>query len=156
MPPTISGKPYLGVELSVDEGQWSGTEPLTYAYRWQRCRQGSCVDVEGETTHTVTRDDLGSSLVVVVTATNGAGSATAASSPSRRASRQVFCVVPRVQGKRLPAARRSIRAAHCALGRMRHAGSARPLGRVIAQSPRPGLRRPAGTKVNLVVSKGQR
>ena len=44
MPPTIMGDPYLGVELSVDEGQWSGTEPC-HAYRWQRCRQGSCVDV---------------------------------------------------------------------------------------------------------------
>ena len=156
MPPKIMGKPYLGVDLSVDEGQWTGTEPLTYAYQWQRCRRGSCDYVDGETTHTVTRDDLGSSLVVVVTATNGAGSATAASSPSRRASRRVFCVVPRVQGQRLPAARRSIRAAHCSLGRMRHTRSARPLGRVIAQSPRPGLRRPEGTKVNLVVSKGQR
>ena len=155
MPPKIMGTPYLGAELSVDEGQWSGTEPFTYAYRWQRCRQGSCADIEGETTHTVTRDDLRSSFVVVVTATNGAGSATAASAPSRRASRRVFCVVPRVHGKRLPAARRSIRAAHCSLGRMRHARSARAFGRVIAQSPRPGLRRPVGTKVNLVVSKGR-
>ena len=158
MPPTVMGDPYLGVELTVDEGQWSGTQPFAFAYRWQQCGPGACFDIEGETgsTHTVTRDDLGSNLVVIVTATNGAGSATAASSFSRRASRRVFCVVPRVQGKRLAAARRTIRRAHCALGRVRHARSRRARGRVIAQGPRPGLRRPVGTKVNLVLSKGRR
>jgi hypothetical protein len=155
-PPVIVDHPYLGVELSVDEGEWAGTEPFTYSYRWERCRAGACTDIEGEETHTVDRDDLGSSLVVVVTATNGAGSATAASAPSRRATRRPVCVVPRVLGKRLAAARRSIRAAHCSLGRVRRTSSRKSAGRVIAQSPRPGLRKPAGTKVKLVVSKGRR
>ena len=155
-PPMIVDAPYLGVELSVDEGEWAGTEPFTYSYRWERCRAGACTDIEGEETHTVDRDDLGSSLVVIVTATNGAGSATAASAPSRRATRRPVCVVPRVVGKRLAAARRSIRAAHCSLGRVRRISSRKSAGRVIAQSPRPGLRKPAGTKVKLVVSKGRR
>ena len=156
MPPTILGDPYLGAELSVDEGQWSGTQPFSYTYLWERCRSGVCTEIEGETSHTVSRDDLGSSLVVIVTATNGAGSAVSASAHTRPASRQVFCVVPRVQGKRLAAARRTIRKAHCTLGRVRRARSSRARGRVIAQSPRPGLRRPMGSKVNLVVSKGRR
>jgi hypothetical protein len=155
-PPSVLERPYLGEDVSVDEGEWSGTEPLSYTYRWERCSQGSCTDIEGEEMHTVTREDLGSSLVVIVTATNGAGSATAASAPSRRVVRRPVCTVPRLVGKRLAAARRSIRAAHCAVGRVRRASSQRARGRVMRQSLRPGLRKPAGTKVNLVVSKGRR
>jgi hypothetical protein len=154
-PPSILGDPYLGVELTVDDGEWSGTEP-SFTYRWERCRNGTCTDIADESDYTVSRGDLGSNLVVIVTATNGAGSATAASAPSRRVSRRPVCVVPRLTGKRLAGARRSIRAAHCAMGRVRRLASPKPRGRVIAQGPRPGLRRPAGTKVNLVVSKGRR
>ena len=155
IPPSITGNPYLGVNLTVDDGQWSGTEP-SYTYRWQRCRSGTCTDIGEESNYTVSRGDLGSNLVVIVTATNGAGSATAASAPSRRVSRRPVCVVPRLIGKRLAGARKSIRGAHCALGRVRRVASHKARGHVIAQGPRPGLRRPAGTKVNLVVSKGQR
>jgi TolB protein len=64
----------------------------------------------------------------------------------------VQCVVPRVIGKRLPAARTRIRNAHCRVGRVRRAHSKR-VGRVIAQRPAPGARRPGGTKVNLVVGR---
>jgi hypothetical protein len=155
VPPRIIGDPYLGEDLTVDEGQWSGTEPFAYSYRWQRCRAGACSDIEDGTMHTVDRSDLGSSLVVIVTATNGAGSATAASAPSRRVTKRPVCVVPRVQGKKLGAARRSIRAAHCSVGRVRRAKSPKKIGRVVKQSLRPGIRKPAGTKVNLVVSKGR-
>jgi PASTA domain-containing protein len=154
--PRIIGDPYLGEDVSVEEGQWSGTEPFTYGYEWQRCRAGACSFVEDGSSHTIGRADLGSSLVVVVTATNGAGSATAASAPSRRVSRRPVCVVPRVLGKKLAAARRSIRGAHCSVGRLRRAKSPKKAGRVIAQGPRPGTRKPAGTRVNLVVSKGRR
>ena len=155
MPPSIMGDPYLGEDLSVDDGQWSGTDP-SYTYQWQRCRNGTCTDIASESEYTVSRGDLGSKLVVIVTATNGAGSATAASAPSRRITRRPVCIVPRLKGKRLAGARRSIRAAHCAMGRVRRVPSRKARGRVLAQGPRPGLRRPAGTKVNLVVSKGRR
>jgi dipeptidyl aminopeptidase/acylaminoacyl peptidase len=65
---------------------------------------------------------------------------------------RVRCVVPRVIGKRLPAARAQIGRAHCRVGRVRRARSRR-VGRVIAQSPGPGAKRPAGTRVNLVVGR---
>jgi PASTA domain-containing protein len=155
IPPSIMGDPYLGEDLSVDDGQWSGTDP-SYTYHWQRCRNGTCTDIADESEYTVSRGDLGSKLVVIVTATNGAGSATAASELSRRVTRRPVCIVPRLKGKRLAGARRSIRAAHCAMGRVRRVASRKARGRVLAQGPRPGLRRPAGTKVNLVVSKGRR
>ena len=59
-PPMIVDALYLGAELGVDEGEWAGTEPFTYSYRWERCRAGSCTEIEGEESHTVDRDDLGS------------------------------------------------------------------------------------------------
>jgi Tol biopolymer transport system component len=64
----------------------------------------------------------------------------------------VRCVVPRVIGKKLPAAQARIRSAHCRAGRVRRVHSRR-VGRVIAQNPRAGARRPAGSRVNLVVGR---
>jgi subtilisin-like proprotein convertase family protein len=75
--------------------------------------------------------------------------------PARK-TRAARCLVPNVRGKTLRAARRTLRRAHCSVGRVRYARSARGRGRVISQSPRPAVRRPLGAKVNLVVSKGRR
>ena len=158
-PPSISAVPYLGDDLEADEGQWGGTSPFSFAYQWQTCdASGACLNIEGETTsiHTVTAGDLKKRLRVVVTASNGAGSATAASPLSRQASRKRFCVVPRVSGKALKGAKAAIRRSNCSVGRVRYARSARAKGRVISQSPRSGVRKAVGTKVNLVVSKGAR
>jgi len=66
------------------------------------------------------------------------------------------CVVPRLQRKTLGAAKRMIRTAHCRLGAVRRAYSRRRKGTVLSQRPAPGTRRPAGTRINLVVSKGRR
>jgi hypothetical protein len=65
----------------------------------------------------------------------------------------VRCVVPRVIGLRLAAARKRITRANCRVGRVRRARSQRRVGRVIAQSPRAGTRRAAGARVNLVVGR---
>ncbi len=63
------------------------------------------------------------------------------------------CVVPRVIGLRLATARKRITRAHCRVGRVRRARSPRRVGRVLSQSPRAGVRRAAGTRVNLVVGR---
>jgi beta-lactam-binding protein with PASTA domain len=68
----------------------------------------------------------------------------------------VKCKVPRVIGKKLPAARRAITRARCRVGRVRRARSLRAQGRVLSQTPRAGITRPKGTRVNLVVSRGRR
>jgi subtilisin-like proprotein convertase family protein len=73
-----------------------------------------------------------------------------------RKTRAAGCVVPNVRGKALRLARRALRRAHCSVGRVRYARSARARGRVISQSLRPKSRRPGGTKINLVVSMGRR
>ncbi|HMJ00070.1 MAG TPA: PASTA domain-containing protein [Gaiellaceae bacterium] len=62
------------------------------------------------------------------------------------------CIVPRVIGLRLPAARTRLTRGHCRVGRVRRARSRR-IGRVIGQSPRAGSRRPRGTRVNLRVGR---
>jgi beta-lactam-binding protein with PASTA domain len=64
-------------------------------------------------------------------------------------------VVPRVIGLTLGRARQRIRARRCSVGRIRRARSRRSLrGRVIAQTPRPGVRRRVGFRVNLVIGRG--
>jgi beta-lactam-binding protein with PASTA domain len=64
--------------------------------------------------------------------------------------------VPKVKGKTLKQAKRSIRAHHCTVGRIRHAASRTvKRGHVIAQKPRPGKRLRHGAKVNVVVSSGK-
>jgi PASTA domain len=66
------------------------------------------------------------------------------------------CKVPKVVGKTLPVARRAITRARCRVGRVRRAKSRKPRGRVVKQTPRWGVSRARGTRVNLVVSRGRR
>lgn len=67
------------------------------------------------------------------------------------------CKVPNVRGKKLAAAKASIKKARCAVGKVARKASKRvKKGRVISQSPRAGSSLPNATKVNLVVSKGKK
>jgi hypothetical protein len=69
----------------------------------------------------------------------------------------VSCVVPKVKGKPLATAKKRIVAAHCGIGKITTARSKTVAkGRVISQSPKPGTRLRAGSKVKLVVSRGKR
>jgi len=61
-------------------------------------------------------------------------------------------VVPRVIGLKLNRAKRRIRARHCSVGRIRRVQSRR-VGRVLAQKPRAGTRKPRGFPVKLVVGR---
>ncbi|NUR78031.1 MAG: S8 family serine peptidase [Thermoleophilia bacterium] len=83
-PPVVTGAAETGGLLSASTGQWSGAQ-ATYTYQWQRCdATGACVEVTGavDSTFAPTADDLGSTLVVFVTATNGDGTATSSSAPT--------------------------------------------------------------------------
>jgi alpha-tubulin suppressor-like RCC1 family protein len=67
------------------------------------------------------------------------------------------CVVPKVTGTKLAAAKRAIRKAHCSVGKVTKAYSKRvKKGRVISQKPKPGKTLPKGSKINLTVSKGKK
>jgi hypothetical protein len=85
-PPTISGTARKGEKLHADPGSWSGTQPIHFSYRWQRCSASgtNCSNIGGATDndYTLTNADVGRTVRVVVTAKNSAGSSTAASSPS--------------------------------------------------------------------------
>jgi hypothetical protein len=67
------------------------------------------------------------------------------------------CVVPRLKGASIAAARRTVARRHCSVGRITRAYSRTvKIGRVISQTPRPGARRAKGAKISLVVSRGRR
>ena len=85
-PPVLSGAAQQGQTLSASAGSWEGTTPLTYAYAWKRCdvRGSACVEIDGATdvSYALATADVGRTLRVFVTASNSAGSATAASAAS--------------------------------------------------------------------------
>jgi hypothetical protein len=85
-PPVISGSAVVGQTLTAAPGKWSGSGPITYAYQWLRCdRNGAtCGDVAKATTfgHVVQPSELGATLRVRVTATNGGGSTQSISAPT--------------------------------------------------------------------------
>ncbi|MGD0273796.1 MAG: PASTA domain-containing protein [Gaiellaceae bacterium] len=67
------------------------------------------------------------------------------------------CVVPKVRGKTLAAAKKMINKAKCSLGKVTRKYHAKiKKGCVISQAPAPGKRLAKGGKVNLVVSRGKR
>jgi Uncharacterized protein conserved in bacteria len=66
------------------------------------------------------------------------------------------CVVPRVTGKTLAAAKRALKAHSCRVGKVKQAFSSKvKKGRVVAQKPKPGKHLRHGAKVALTVSKGK-
>ena len=66
------------------------------------------------------------------------------------------CRVPNVVGKLLSSAKRTIARRHCRTGKLRYAHSRKgKKGTVVSQSRRPGRVLVAGTKINLVVSRGR-
>jgi hypothetical protein len=79
--PTITGLLQDGQLLSVATGTWEGTAPITYSYQWQLCNAlgAACQAISGATGSSLKLSpaDVGSTLAVVVTATNAAGSAQA-------------------------------------------------------------------------------
>ena len=81
--PTISGAAQVNAPpLTASNGTWSGS-PTSFTYQWRRCDTAgaNCLDITGQTaqTHTVTTDDQGATLRVVVTARNAVGATPATS-----------------------------------------------------------------------------
>lgn len=85
-PPTISGRAQQGQTLTADPGTWSGAQPITFAYQWQRCNSSgrNCSSIAGavDKTRVPTAADVGRTLRVVVRATNADGSGNATSAPT--------------------------------------------------------------------------
>ncbi|MGN6870632.1 MAG: hypothetical protein ACTHMY_19750 [Solirubrobacteraceae bacterium] len=81
-PPAIGGTAQQGQTLTVSQGTWSGST-ASYAYQWQDCDSNgsNCANISGATnaSYLASSTDVGDTLVAVVTASNGAGSAQASS-----------------------------------------------------------------------------
>ncbi len=78
----------------------------------------------------------------------------AASGPTKPKSKP--CVVPKLAGKTVAAARRALRRAGCTLGRTTKRRSTKVrAGRVVSSNPKRGAHRRHGTRVALVVSRGR-
>lgn len=83
--PTITGAltATLGTALTAATGSWAGTSPISFSYAWKQCDAtgGSCTAISGATasTYSPVSGDLGKTIRVDVTATNGYGSASATS-----------------------------------------------------------------------------
>jgi len=84
--PSISGDDEVGKLQSASSGTWTGSTPITYTYQWRRCSTTGtgCVAIPDSTSssYVVQAADLGSTIVVAVTATNAVGSATSISPPT--------------------------------------------------------------------------
>src|SRR5689334_1951522 len=86
-PPTISGGTAIDSEQTASPGSWSGSDPKSYIYQWQRCdtNGNNCANFsEARAKNTYNTDVVDSNhrLRVLVTATNSDGSASATSAPT--------------------------------------------------------------------------
>jgi GH25 family lysozyme M1 (1,4-beta-N-acetylmuramidase) len=99
-PPEISGETEVGATLSASTGTWSGSQPLSYSYSWQRCNEdgSGCTAVLNGTEPEYHLDpaDHGHRMKVTVTATNSAGSSSQESSLSEVVTDTTAPVPPRV------------------------------------------------------------
>ncbi|MDQ6777186.1 MAG: hypothetical protein M3071_13430, partial [Actinomycetota bacterium] len=80
--PVVSGSATVGSTLSSTQGSFSGS-PTSFAFQWLDCNSPGtgCTDISGATlsTYRVAGSDVGHALLVVVTANNAGGSASASS-----------------------------------------------------------------------------
>jgi hypothetical protein len=80
-PPTVSGRAQAGQTLTASRGIWSGTQPIAYVYRWERCDLSGvdCSPIAGanSSAYAASTADVGTTIRAVVTATNRAGSVSA-------------------------------------------------------------------------------
>jgi len=88
--PVVSGTTTAGQLLTTSNGKWTGDEPITYSYKWERCNASgeSCTEIAGQTlpVYLLAGEDVGHTIRSVVTAKNIAGTASAESGPTSVAS----------------------------------------------------------------------
>ena len=81
--PNPSGTAKDGQTVKVDNGGWSGQNPIRFTYQWQSCTAAgpSCTDISGATSqsYVIAQAQVGSTLRATVTATNSAGKTSASS-----------------------------------------------------------------------------
>ncbi len=75
--PTVSGTAQVGQTLNGSNGTWNGTTPFQFSYQWSRCDASgkNCNAIAGATDnqYPVVQADVGSTLIITVTASNSDG-----------------------------------------------------------------------------------
>jgi hypothetical protein len=75
--PSPSGTAQVGQTLTASDGNWTGTTPITFTYKWERCVKatGKCTDISGATqkTYALVSADLTYQLRYLLTAHNSVG-----------------------------------------------------------------------------------
>lgn len=83
VPPSIAGRAVVGQTLNEGHGTWPGS-PTAYAYQWEDCNSAGtgCVGIPAATgvSYTVAQSDLGHTIRVLETASNGAATSVPATS----------------------------------------------------------------------------
>jgi hypothetical protein len=82
--PSITGTYATGSRLTGQAGTWTGVLPITYAYQWQRCPDGTpatCTDIPGATLNNYRLTPADTHVRLVVRATNADGGPVTATSP---------------------------------------------------------------------------
>jgi hypothetical protein len=84
--PSISGDPREGSTLTVSNGTWTGTQPISFTYQWTRCDQAgaACAAVAGATgtSYNPTSADVSHTLRVRLTAKNSRGTSAVDTDPT--------------------------------------------------------------------------
>jgi len=88
--PVVTGTARVGQVLRTTRGTWTGTEPITYAFRWFRCDGPGAPDASdcrrisnaANNTYVLREGDAGFRIRSQVVATNVDGSARATSNPT--------------------------------------------------------------------------
>jgi hypothetical protein len=85
-PPTISGTAREGNVLTASPGEWRGTQPIDFRYQWLRCGAGGggCAQLANATgkSLSLTSAEVGRTVRVRITASNGGGASVILSGPS--------------------------------------------------------------------------
>jgi hypothetical protein len=106
--PVVTGTPRVGQVLRTTRGTWTGTEPITYSFRWFRCTGPGAPDASdcrrisnaADNTYVLRQADAGFRIRSQVVARNADGQATATSNPTGiiTAARPVNTAEPSISG----------------------------------------------------------
>ena len=106
--PAITGTPRVGQVLRSTRGTWTGTEPITYEFRWFRCEGRGAADASdcrritnaSDNTHVLRQADAGFRIRSQVVARNADGQDTATANPTNvvTAAKPVNTTEPSISG----------------------------------------------------------
>lgn len=154
--PTVSGIPEVGQTVTCNSPAVSSPDgPVASQLAWSR----DGVAVATGASYAVVAADVGHALSCRLTVTNAAGSvdATSAAVLARAATAVAQCIVPALKRLKLPATRRKLAAANCALGKVKKPKHRQKGDKLVVsrQSGPPKATLDAGAKISvkLVVKK---